>query len=584
MSTDINLDPTTLCGVINRFALANCHPDDQPLAFQVSAAILAADSETLGTVVKQLDPFEFINDRNRFNSRRQLLSLFSKTDIRGVGNNEQRQAAALLKWHAAENRCRRTNRRIAYFRARPWRLQRRSPVLFEIISTAVKQTQRLLGKLDYDAVLAASRPGPGVTQGTKQSFNTHAYQKLFDTEHTCSPGVLPLVSHLLNGSAWKFGKPLLECEVVSSSRVTFVPKDWRNFRAIAIEPSYNTWFQLGVHEVLSRRLSRAGNNITDQRRNGLRAKMSDIATIDLASASDTVATETVRLLLTGFFSSDASTSNGQDWFEFLGTLRCTHSTLPNGESVKLEKFSSMGNGFTFVLETILFLSVARAVADLTGARAPTVYGDDIIIDQSAALLLIEALSFLGFEINQTKSFVVGPFRESCGYDWYEGVYVTPLHLRGKVHYTGVYQLLNDAGIDDSFDWTSVRSYLMAFLHQRRLLNYVTGDTPPTAGVQSNWGSVAKTYNRHTQAYMQKCWIHRATQLKLPDKGCLLVVRWYITSLLIGYQESGCKTGVAHHSAIFVSARRRGHWSRRNQPIHGMYIGPLKRKLTGESPY
>jgi hypothetical protein len=95
--------------------------------------------------------------------------------------------------------------------------------------------------------------------------------------------------------------------------------------------------------------------------------------------------------------------------------------------VTLEKFSSMGNGFTFELETLLFYAIAKAAGGLQRDEL-SVYGDDIIIPTRCASDVLAALRFFGFTPNQRKTFVQGPFRESCGGDFFCGVDVTPYRL------------------------------------------------------------------------------------------------------------------------------------------------------------
>jgi hypothetical protein len=100
----------------------------------------------------------------------------------------------------------------------------------------------------------------------------------------------------------------------------------------------------------------------------------------------------------------------------------------NGLPTRYEKFCSMGNGFCFPLQTLLFASVCFA-AGMISSQDPydfRVYGDDIIVRQDRALLVIELLSELGFRLNRDKSFLFGPFRESCGADWYKGQDVRPV--------------------------------------------------------------------------------------------------------------------------------------------------------------
>lgn len=73
------------------------------------------------------------------------------------------------------------------------------------------------------------------------------------------------------------------------------------------------------------------------------------------------------------------------------------------------KTSSMGNGYTFELLTLTLLSVVR-LFDMDGS----VYGDDIICSDNSAEDIKNSITAVGFIINEKKSFIAKPLRESCG--------------------------------------------------------------------------------------------------------------------------------------------------------------------------
>jgi hypothetical protein len=144
------------------------------------------------------------------------------------------------------------------------------------------------------------------------------------------------------------------------------------------------------------------------------------ATIDLSSASDCVAESVVKIQLP------------PDWFELLDRTR-SKFTLVNGKQVLLEKFSSMGNGFTFELETVIFLCIITGLSeDLRPGENVFVYGDDIIVPQEWAGAVLGALRWWGFMPNEAKTFVSGPFRESCGGDFFLGVDVRPYYWKEDI--------------------------------------------------------------------------------------------------------------------------------------------------------
>jgi hypothetical protein len=120
------------------------------------------------------------------------------------------------------------------------------------------------------------------------------------------------------------------------------------------------------------------------------------------------------------------------WFSYLDDLRC-HSTIIDGEVHKNEMFSSMGNGFTFELESLLFYAIARAVCWTEGLSGTvSVYGDDIIVPTAAYQDLVYVLGVLGFSVNTEKSFHEGGFRESCGGHYLFGRCVTPFYIRKPI--------------------------------------------------------------------------------------------------------------------------------------------------------
>lgn len=105
----------------------------------------------------------------------------------------------------------------------------------------------------------------------------------------------------------------------------------------------------------------------------------------------------------------------------------------------------MGNGYTFELESAIFYCVALATCEFLGLPTEdvSVYGDDIIVPTQAAYQLKEILNELGFTLNQEKSFTSGPFRESCGADFFYGVNVRPFLIRSELKSASdVYTLAN----------------------------------------------------------------------------------------------------------------------------------------------
>lgn len=215
------------------------------------------------------------------------------------------------------------------------------------------------------------------------------------------------------------------------ARVICVPKTAKTPRVITIEPVYNQFIQQGlkslfeewmnVHPMVSyvsqepnRALARRGS------RNG------DFATIDLSEASDRVSLRVVKAL----FRSNPL---------LLGAIlscRSMTSELPDGTIVQLRKFASMGSALTFPIETLVFATIASMAVRRAKRRLGSVdtepyrvYGDDIIVPTYAANDCVELLEAFGLKVNYHKSFLNGPFRESCGGDYFQGSLVTPVRVR-----------------------------------------------------------------------------------------------------------------------------------------------------------
>lgn len=219
------------------------------------------------------------------------------------------------------------------------------------------------------------------------------------------------------------------------ARVVFVPKDSRGPRVISAEPALLQYLQQGLARQLVRcivnsPLTSGRINFRNQTVNRDLALSSSVdgnmATIDLADASDRVSIELVRMLLP------------EQHLPALFATRSEATTLPSGRRVVLKKFAPMGSAICFPLEALIFWSICTSVV-LAVSRRPRlssspvyVYGDDIIIPSEHYELVTEALEAFGLKVNFDKSFVRGKFRESCGCDAYQGVDVTPVKLHGPV--------------------------------------------------------------------------------------------------------------------------------------------------------
>jgi hypothetical protein len=285
-------------------------------------------------------------------------------------------------------------------------------------------------------ILDAGRTGPGASRLAR---GNDFYTKLFDSPlSVTSSGLYSLYSDYLSSDpSWFAAEEFRanhygDCQIVEGSQLHFVPKSDDISRLIAIEPNLNMYFQLGLGAILERRLeSFFGISLErqpDKNRELARIGSLDgsFSTIDLSSASDSLSLPMLREVLP---------KPVLNWFLRFRSPFAEYK----GEQVKLEMISTMGNGYTFPLETILFASVVSAASSLVrqeldkpwGRRLGNfaVFGDDIICKTGITRQVIRLLELLGFSVNQQKSFVEGPFRESCGRDWYKGRDVRGVYLK-----------------------------------------------------------------------------------------------------------------------------------------------------------
>lgn len=199
-------------------------------------------------------------------------------------------------------------------------------------------------------------------------------------------------------------------------------------------------------------------------------------TIDLVSASDSTS---IRLF------NDLCQDSLLKWVTMESS--CRYAVLPDGEEVELGMLSTMGNGFTFQLMTYIFACVVRSCYQILGYQCSDprkhfgVFGDDIIVRCEAYELVTRMLTKLGYEVNVSKSFNTGPFRESCGGDYHSGhdvrgVYVNSLET--PQHVCSVINRLNRWSAHHGVALPATISYLWSLYKQP----LVPPDSSDDAGV------------------------------------------------------------------------------------------------------
>lgn len=405
---------------------------DTPVALGVYLRVKYGEWEDLASC--KVDPQHYLDSTllaEKFRRDYQAVSLLRKFEGLPIARDLEKEAVeAFLQ---CEKHCKVHNLRLQHLE---------HPVgipdaVLALLHRLRKNVARVLGPLPGEL---DGRHGPGgvFEFGRRTSPSEKTFAGKMIKMAVTTPAAHSIVEHTLRPTMWMrsvvAGNPYQSAlKLVPGNRFTTVPKDALKKRGICLEPSGSVFAQLGVGKHLSSRL-RAVTGINIPTAQEIHATMActasltgSHATIDLSSASDTICRQFVKLAL-GY---------AEEWFHLLDDLRSpkTRVKLPKGVGsgtswVWLEKFSSMGNGFTFELETILFhcLACAAAGVDLAN-RDFRAYGDDIIVPTEHADAVLSALKMFGFIPNPKKTFTSGPFRESCGGDYFLGRRVTPYYLK-----------------------------------------------------------------------------------------------------------------------------------------------------------
>ena len=350
-------------------------------------------------------------------TQRQIHAFFSKNASLPLGIDTRE--VAITKFMESEERCREMNH-----------LFRISSKTFSKVLDAgfLYRVQRKIANIlgdvpSFDELNFGFGPGANVGISRKTSV-----RRKLSVDPTVTAGASKYVPYLQAQFPW--WTSLERAVITDYGKLATVPKNAKTDRCIMVEPIINTFLQKGVGKWIRDLLRKEGINLRDQSRNQMLARIGsiteDYATLDLASASDTISRELVASLLP------------YPWWALLEDLR-TPSILHEDRKIVLQKFSSMGNGFTFELESLIFYAIARCACN---SGEVSVYGDDIIVPTRYAQDSIAALEMCGFSVNTEKSFVSGPFRESCGGDFFAGFNIRPVYVNGLLSIRELYRLHN----------------------------------------------------------------------------------------------------------------------------------------------
>lgn len=435
-----------------------------------------------------LAPYTLDSSPRAFAARYQSEKTFSK--LKGVGGDKANERA-LQKFL--------TN----CLRVKNFKLQTGSAVNEPLLGQFLYRSRRFFDSIDPDCFSPRSLHqrggvGPGASVA---AHGTDFLRKLYygpvsatslDVLHSYLRGC---VTNPLDLAAAKRSLEVFGSVIDPSSRISFVEKTVDESRTIATEPSVNMFFQLAIGDVIRERLQVYGfDKRSTPQQNRLSAfegsAFGTFATIDLSSASDSISLELCKMALPGYL------------YELLCLFRCETGLLPDGRAIRLPMISTMGNGWTFYLMSALLYCAVHAVCDLAGdsgdIKACSVWGDDIIVPVKLYGETVRLLDLLGFVVNREKSFNEGPFRESCGYDFYKGHFVRPVFIRRIDTVDSLYVAANrlaEWGAFQRIDVTPVLKFLVDALPHRYLVprwqGYASGLKVPSTlarHLKTRWGS------------------------------------------------------------------------------------------------
>ena len=277
--------------------------------------------------------------------------------------------------------------------------------------------------------------GPGESFIASQG-HTSALAK-FSREIEVTPGALPLLRKYFRRSQRYQGQFTdLKFKIVPGNRVTTVRKTNEKDRVICTEPSGNMILQkaLGAmfRRVYRKITGRDLNYVQDLHKQIVRDghwNGKKIVTIDLSAASDSISMLLIESVL-------------PPWVvELIQSVRSPlFCHVQNDGSIRPHPaniVSTMGNGFTFELLTL----VMSAVCQTTGGEW-SVYGDDIIIEAAFAEDLVQKLELLGFGVNIDKSCIGVPQLESCGAFSFDGLEIKRYEAEWCEHESDVCSIMN----------------------------------------------------------------------------------------------------------------------------------------------
>lgn len=407
-----------------------------PIALRISE-IISNDDHSEYLSVTGPDPKDFVGDVVAFRNEYCAFEFLSKSKFLNLGVDKA--AVALKKFQQFEDQCSATNKTFSNLAISPLYKGRNVSLLHAM----TRKISKILTPIGAEEFANNANWGPGSSYHLKSDRSDR--ETKFRSENGITRDLLEFVKPWFHQAfpSWSTfisGSERIRddsFQIQNSNKVITVAKSAKTDRVIAVEPGFNLFFQKSLGLSIRHRLNKSGIDLNSQTRNQSLSKLASItghlATVDFSSASDSIASRMIEEVLP------------PDWFLLLDICRTKYRDAPENSTLKWEKFSSMGNGFTFELESLIFFAAAFAVCEELGLSTEeiSVFGDDVILPVEAFDLFNEFCVLLGFSVNNKKSHFSGFFRESCGAHWFNGVDCKPIYLKDRLSdVSSIFKLAN----------------------------------------------------------------------------------------------------------------------------------------------
>lgn len=201
--------------------------------------------------------------------------------------------------------------------------------------------------------------------------------------------------------------------------VSPVPKDYETSRMVAPETPFLNVEASRVRRMILSLVTATGAikqmPPEDQSLNRERARLGSIfpqdnpyCTLDLTSASDSI----VRELFFDICPPEIAPYIRNAISDFM---------VCDDNIQRTPMLATSGSVLTPILQSCYFLAILRAACYLCGCECDvSCYNDDLICRRDVAQTVKELLSLCNQTVNEKKSFITGPFRESCGGEYLNG--------------------------------------------------------------------------------------------------------------------------------------------------------------------